>query len=462
MRRTGEVSVRKNMLLLAAALVLGSGMSSAAERDTDWPSFRGRNARGVAEGFATAERWDVSRSQNVLWRTPIPGLGHSSPVVWGDRIFVTSAIGGQADPQLEVGLYGDIEPVNDETRHRWVVTCLDRDTGKVLWERTAHEGVPAIQRHTKSTHANSTPATDGKRVVALFGSEGLYSYDLQGELLWKKDLGRLDSGYFEVPEAQWGFGSSPVIDGDKVLVQCDVQQGSFLAAFDVQDGRELWRASRDEVPTWSTPTVHRDKGRAQVITNGWKHVGGYDLATGKELWRMHGAGDIPVPTPVVAHDLMFITHAHRGTGLFAIRTSASGDVTLGPDAAAGEHVAWSVRAGAYMQTPLVYRDELYVCRDNGVLSVYDARTGRRTAQQRLGSGMTGFTASGVAADGKVYYTSEQGDVFVLEAGPEPALIATNSLAEVTLATPAISRGVLYFRTRGHLVAIGERKRATGS
>jgi outer membrane protein assembly factor BamB len=298
--------------------------------------------------------------------------------------------------------------------------------------------------------------------VAFFGSEGLYCYDLQGNLRWKKDLGVLDSGFFQVPEAQWGFASSPVLYDNKVLVQCDIQKGSFIAAFDLRDGREIWRTPRGDVPTWSTPTVFRGSGsgRAQVVVNGWKHIGGYDVATGKELWRLTGGGDIPVPTPVVGHGLIFITNAHgRMSPIYAIRADASGDISLTGDATASRHIAWSqTRGGAYMQTPLVYGDYLYNCRDNGVLSCYQATTGKRVYEERLGTGRTGFTASSVAADGKLYFTSEEGEIFVVKAGPVFQVLSVNTMGEICMATPALSQGALFFRTQGHLVAIAEAKK----
>jgi outer membrane protein assembly factor BamB len=426
--------------------------------ETNWPQFRGPQARGVAAGKPTPVTWNVEEGKGLRWKTPIPGLGHSSPVVWGDRLYVTTAISGKEKDDLRVGLYGDIAPVQDDSVYRWVVYCLDRNTGKVLWERVAHAGVPKVKRHTKSTHANSTPATDGRHVVAFFGSEGLYCYDTAGKLLWKKDLGTLDSGFFMVPAAQWGFASSPVIWKDRVIVQCDVQRGSFLAAFDLKDGAELWRTPRADVPTWSTPTVWEHGDTAQVVVNGWKHIGGYDARTGKEVWRLTGGGDIPVPTPVVAHGLVFITNAHgRMAPIYAVRTDARGDISLPAGETTNAGIAWSThREGAYMQTPVVYGDYLYVCRDNGVLSCYEAKTGSRLYQERLGTGATGYTASAVAADGKLYYTSEDGDVQVVRAGPEFKLLATNPLGETCLSTPAVSDGTLFFRTRSHVVAIGGR------
>jgi outer membrane protein assembly factor BamB len=237
----------------------------------------------------------------------------------------------------------------------------------------------------------------------------------------------------------------------------DVQKGSFVAALDVRTGRELWRTPRADVPTWSTPAVVTMNGREQVIVNGWKHIGGYDLETGKEVWRMTGGGDIPVPTPITGHGLVFITNAHgRMSPIYAIRPTATGDISLKEGETSNAHIAWSYgRDGAYMQTPILYNDILYVCRDNGVLSAFDARSGKRHYQARLGSGSTGFSASAVAASGRLYFTSEDGDVYVVKAGPTYELLATNPLAEVAMATPAISEGMLIFRTRGHLVAIGE-------
>jgi outer membrane protein assembly factor BamB len=443
--------------LTAAASLLALAAFAADVPGTSWPRFRGPGASGVVEGHPTPVSWDAGTSAGVAWKAPVPGLAHSSPVVWGDAIFLTTAVSTAGSSPLKVGLYGDIEPVPAEPAHRYVVYRIDKRTGKVSWERTAHEGVPRRARHPKSSHANPTPATDGRRVVAYFGSEGLYCYDLEGRLLWKKDLGPLDAAYFQAPAAQWGVASSPVIHDGRVYLQVDVLNDPFLAAYDLETGRQLWRTARQDVPTWSTPSVHEADGRSVVVVNGWKHIGGYDAKTGKEIWRLRGGGDIPVPAPVVAHGLVFITHAHGpGSPIFAVRTGARGDITPPAGKTAGEHLAWSVeRGGAYMQTPLVYGDLLYTCRDNGVLSVHRARTGERLYQERLGAGSSGFTASPVAADGKVYFTSEEGDVFVVRAGERFELLAKNALGEVTMATPAISEGRLFFRTRGHLVAVGK-------
>jgi outer membrane protein assembly factor BamB len=430
----------------------------------DWPSFRGLDAAGVSDGYPTPVSFNAERSENILWKTRIPGLGHSSPVIWGDRIYVTSAVGATEEPSLKVGLYGDIAPVPDEGEQRFILYSLDKKTGAILWERTARTAVPAIKRHTKATHANSTPATDGRHVAVFFGSEGLYLYDADGTLLWQKDLGLLDAGYYVVPQAQWGFGSSPVIQDGKVIVQCDVQGGGFIAAFRLEDGQELWRTKREDVPTWSTPTVHGAAGSRRVVANGWKQIGAYDMETGQPVWWMKGGGDIPVPTPIVSHGLIFITNAHGpGSPVYAIQEGATGEISAEEGSPLRAQIAWSIpRGGAYMQTPLVYGDLLYVCRDSGVLKVYDAKHGTVLSDQRIGDGSTGFTPSGVAGDGKLYYTSEAGQVFVLSAGAQPQVLATNELGEVTMATPALSEGVLYVRSRNNLRAVGTPAASAGA
>jgi outer membrane protein assembly factor BamB len=441
-----------NRLIAIMVSVSLGGVVLAAE---NWPSFRGPGASGIGEGKAAPTTWDVPAGKGVKWRVAIPGLSHSSPIVWGNQVCLATAVNAAASADLKVGLYGNIESANDQSPHRWMVMCYDTRTGKQLWERVAHSGVPKVKRHTKSTHASSTLATNGRIVVAFFGSEGLYAFDMNGKPLWKRDFGVLDSGFFMVPEAQWAFGSSPIIHGDRVIIQVDVQKDSFVAALDSETGKEVWRTPRKDVPTWSTPAVYTHNGTTQVIVNGWKHIGAYDLQTGKEIWRMEGGGDIPVPTPITSHGLIFITNSHGGKSpVFAVKPTAQGTITLKDAETSNEHIAWSAaRDGAYMQTPLVYGDALYVCKDNGVLSVFDVKSGQRHFQMRLADGRTGFSASPVASNGHIYFTSEEGDVYVIKAGTTFEQIAVNPLGEITMATPAIADGALYFRTRTHLVAI---------
>jgi outer membrane protein assembly factor BamB len=450
----------KCLRMTLAVCALGSGIIVRSATDprpgVDWPSFRGIRAAGVAEGYTTAAMWNVPQGKGVRWKTPIDGLGHSSPIVWGDRVCVTTAISGKKDAGLRTGLYGDIDSINDDTVHTWKLLCLDKKTGRMTLDRTILSGVPKIKRHMKSTHASSTLATDGTYLVAMLGSEGLYAYDMSGALLWKKDLGVLDSGFYMVPDAQWEFGSSPVIHDGVVVIQADVQKSSFLAAFDLKSGKNLWRTARKDVPTWGSPTIHQVGGQTQVLVNGWHHVGAYDFKTGAEIWKLDGGGDIPVPTPIVGNGLIYITSAHGPVSpVYAIRETATGDISLKADEASNTHIAWSVpRDGGYLITPVLYRDLLYVCKSNGVFTAFDAKTGQRAYQQRLGNGTTAFTASLVAADGKVYFTSEDGDVFVVKAGRTFELLATNKLGEIGMATPAISEGVIYVRTDKSLIAIG--------
>jgi outer membrane protein assembly factor BamB len=280
--------------------------------------------------------------------------------------------------------------------------------------------------------------------------------------LWTKDFGVLDSGYYQVPEAQWEFGSSPIIHDGKVIIQADVQNNSFLAALDVRDGREIWRTARSDVPTWSTPAVMGAPGREQIVVNGWKQTGGYDFRTGKEIWRLNGGGDIPVPTPVFGQGLIFLTSAHGPLSpVYAVRADATGDVSLAQDETRNRGVTWSLpRDGSYMATPLLYGDHLFVVRWNGVLSVFEAKSGTRMYQQRLGDGTSAFTASPVANNGRLYFTSEEGDVYVVRAGPVYELLAINKLDALCLASPAISEGTLYFRTNNAVLAFAAGKKTS--
>ena len=441
-------------ILVASVSVMGA---QETNNEANWPSFRGINARGFSDGRPTPAIWNVENGDNIEWKTPVPGLAHSSPIIWENRIFITTAISETENPELKTGLYGNINPVEDETVHLWKVYCLDKKTGKVLWEKTAHEGIPKVKRHPMATHANSTAATDGRYVVAFFGSEGLYCYDLDGKLIWKKDFGILNSAFFSVPDAQWGFASSPVIHDGVVVVQCDALNTAFLAALDVKTGKELWRTPREDYPTWSTPTIYVGERKTQVIVNGFKHIGGYDFQTGKELWKIDGGGDIPIPTPVVAGNLVYINSAHgRMSPIYAIKLDAQGDISLKDETTANDKIVWSVRrGGSYILTPLIYGDYLYNLNWNGSLSCFHAKTGEQIYREQLGK-MAAFAASGVAADGKLFFSSQDGDIYVVKAGPDFEVLATNSMKDEILATPAISEGKLYFRTHHFLFAIAEK------
>lgn len=438
-------------------VVLFALVSASSVSAKNWPMFRGAGSSGIAEGYPTPLTWNVATLHNIRWKTPIPGMGHSSPIVWGDQVFVTTAVGQKEREQLRIGLYGDIASADDQETKDFRIYCLDKSTGQILWYRTAHKGIPRVKRHMKSSHANPTMATDGNHLVAFFGSEGLYCYDMQGSFRWSRELGLLDSGFFRAPGAQWGFASSPILHEGMVLVQCDVLSQTFVAAFALADGSEIWRTPRQDVPTWSTPAIYTEGSSSRVVVNGYKCIAGYDTQTGKEIWRLSGGGDIPVPTPLVTPSLIYITNAHGGQSpIYAIRPDARGDITLREAESSNRYIAWSyLQGGAYMQTPLVYGEYLYVCRDNGVLSCFQARTGERIYRERLGDGRSGFSASLVAGDGKIYATSEEGDIYVIAAGADFRILSVNAMDEICMATPALSEGMLLFRTRSHLTAVGK-------
>lgn len=430
--------------------------NEAPSRGDNWPQFRGVAARGIAEGQDLPLHWNVKDGTNIRWKTPIPGLGHSSPVVWEDKIFVTTAVGEGKEAYLKVGRYGESPDNIEDFIHYYRLYCMDKASGKILWEKTAYSGKPKVSRHVKSSHANSTPATDGKHVLAFFGSQGLYCFDMDGKLLWERDLGYLDAGAFDVPEIQWGFGSSPIIYEDKVLVVCDVNNQSFVTALDLKTGKDIWRTLRDEQPGWGSPTVHKSENRAQVILNGYKHIGGYDLETGKELWWFHGGGDIPVPTPIVEHGLIFITNAHgRWRPIYAIKLEAEGDISLERPATSNEYIPWSYpRRGAYQPTPIVYGDYLYVGNNSGVLGCYAATTGEEKYREKIGGDLSSYSASPVAADGRIYFSDEYGNIHIIKAGPAYEHLATNVMDEICMASPAISSQTLFIRAQKHLYAIG--------
>src|SRR6185369_6053509 len=257
-----RVSRWKLEIVSCATLLLFNNAFAAT--GVNWPQFRGPQASGVSTEAAPVS-WNVESGENVRWQTPIPGLGHACPIVWGDRVYVATAVKPGGKPELKIGLYGAGESYKEKEPHQWRLLCLDKATGKILSDKLAHETVPRQERHTKASHCNSTPATDGQRIVAIFGSEGLFCFDMNGTRLWRKDLGKMDGGPYDAPDLQWGFASSPVLHDGKVVVQCDVLSEQFLAVFDVRDGRELWRTPRKDVATWCTPIIATSLGRAQVI-----------------------------------------------------------------------------------------------------------------------------------------------------------------------------------------------------
>lgn len=446
------------VMVFLGFLARGFGAEADAQSDPNWPSFRGLHASGVSDGPNLPERWNASTGEGILYQIEVPGLAHSSPIVWGDRLFLTTAISSRKDANFRPGLYGSGEASADRSSHRWEVICLDKRTGKLLWQELATEGVPRDKRHVKATYANATPATDGKHVVALFGSEGLFCFTVEGRMLWKRDLGRLDVGAYDLPSYEWGSASSPVIHDGRVFVQCDTQADSFLVAFDISTGEELWRTVRDELPSWGTPTVFPGEGvlPAEVITNGSNFIRGYDPLTGEERWRLGGSSKITAPSPVFSKNLFVVASGRAPERpIFAIRAGGSGDLTLPADQTSSQSIAWSLtRRGPYMPTPLIYRDKVYVLNNHGPFACYDLKTGAEHYYLRLPHRGDGFSASPVASNGRIFLASENGEVYEVEAGETFQEPKSHPLGEPLMATPAISEGVLYVRGFRHLFAIG--------
>lgn len=437
MKRTGA---------LACILLAGSVVSA-----NDWPQFRGKDASGVAAGAAPPVSWSLDPAKSLAWRTPLPGLAHSSPIVWGNRIYVTTAVAADGKPGVVLGdvSKSGIDSATDVGSHTWRLIALDRGSGRIVWNTVAHEGVPRMKRHVKASHASATPATDGRFIVALMGSEGLFAFDMNGNRKWHTDLGVMDVGLVDDPTLQWGPASSPVIFGDMVIVQNDRHRNSFLAAYDITTGKELWRSPHEDYPSWATPAVVRAGGRTQIVTNAGQYIRGFDPKTGEELWRLSdNRTQVKVPSPIVAGDLVIVTGGYPpgGRPIYAIRPDGTGELT-------GKALAWKTDRGApYTSTPIVYEGLLYALTDNGILSAYDPATGERIYQQRVAGG-AGFSASPVAANGRLYLASEDGDVHVIKAGRSYELLGTNPMGEPLMATPAISGNTIFIRMLSSIVAI---------
>jgi outer membrane protein assembly factor BamB len=447
--------------IVRTAGATGAALPAAAPAKGSWPSFRGPLAAGIADGQNLPDRWDAATGESILWRVQVPGLGHSSPIVWGDRLFVATAVSSDPKAGFRKGLYGDGDASTDRSRHRFVVMAIDKRTGKTIWERAASESEPLNKRHVKNTYASATPATDGRMVVAWFGSQGVFAFDVNGTLRWKVDLGRLDLGAYDIPSVEWGPASSPIIWNDLVILQVDTQADSFLLALRVATGETAWKTERNELPSWGTPTVVETTAGPVLLTNASNFIRGYDPRTGKELWRLGGSSKITAPTPFLAEGA-FVFASGRGPErpIFVVKPGAQGDITLPAGKTSSDAVVWSRTArGSYMPTPLAYGGLLYVLANNGVFDAYRLKTGEEVYRQRLPVIGSGYSASPVAADGRIYLSSEDGDILVVAAGPEFKLIATNAMGESLMATPALSDGVMYVRSStGSLFAIGARKR----
>jgi hypothetical protein len=444
----------KRGLCLVAVLMMACLAMFAA----DWPQFRGESASGIGTAANPPVKWDAVSGTNILWKVEVPGLAISSPIVWGDVIYLTTAISSDTTQKFKTGLYGNTDPAPDLSPHTWKVMAYDKKTGKLLWDQVAHQGIPKTKRHPKSSQASATPVTDGKVVVAWFGSEGLYAYSAAGKLLWSKDLGLQNAGWFFDPDSEWGVGSSPVIYKNTVIILCDRQKDSFIAAFDLKTGKEMWRTSRAEIPSWATPGIVQSQARTEIVTNAARAIRGYDAATGKELWTLGPNSEIPCPTPISGQGLIFVTSGYAPLQpIYAIKIGSNGDLTIKDGKESSDAITWSKKTGgAYLPTPILYGDLLYVVNINGILGGYDAKTGDRIYQQRIDTGGS-FTASPVAAGGNLYFATEDGDIYVVKAGAKYELITKNPMGEAMLATPAWADDMLIVRGERHLFAIAEKK-----
>jgi outer membrane protein assembly factor BamB len=435
--------------MMFLALLLSLVLFDPGSQVASWPAFRGGPAAGVVDERGLPERW--STTTNIVWSTEIPGRGWSSPIVWGDRIFLTSVINEGKDETPTKGLYfGGNRPAPPSGTHRWMVYCIDWKTGKILWEKQVHRGKPQGSHHVKNTFASETPVTDGERLYAYFGNLGLFCFDLDGRELWSKK--------WEVfpTEFGWGTAASPVLYKDRIYIVNDNDKHSFLVALDKRTGREIWKVDRDEKSNWATPYIWENEDRTEIVTCGQKKVRSYDL-DGRLLWELGNMSSIVIPTPVARHGLLYVSSGYVLANLqpiYAIRPGATGDITLQKGQTRNPFVAWShEKGGPYNPSPIVYGDYLYVLLDRGMLTCYDARTGKEIyGKARLGRGAP-FTASPWAYDGKIFCLSEDGDTFVVQAGSEFKLLGKNSLEEMCMASPAIAHGSLVIRTLSKLYRV---------
>ena len=432
-------------ILLLALLLAG------VDKVDNWPQFRGPQSTGVVEDTRLPDKW--STTENVAWKTEIPGVGWSSPVVWGDRIYVTSVIDTGSMEKPKKGLYFGGERPASKDEHRWMVYAVDFKTGKIVWEREAHKAVPDAPHHLKNSYASETPVTDGERVYVYFGNVGIFIYDRAGKLIWSQPMAANKTRY------GWGTAASPVLYQGRLYIVNDNDDHSYLECLDAKTGKSIWKVDREEGTNWATPFIWENEKRTELVTPGTKKNRSYDL-NGKLLWEMGGMSSISIPTPFTKFGLLYIASGYVGDQVrpvFAIKPGASGDISLKPDQTSNDYVAWyQKQAGPYNPSPIVYGDYYYTLLDRGFLTCHDARTGKLIYdKQRLDPESSAFTSSPWAYNGKIFLQSEDGDTYVVQAGPEYKLLGKNSLGDMAMATPAISQGSLVIRTASYLYRIGK-------
>ena len=420
---------------------------------TSWPQFRGPMATGVADDARFPDKW--SATENIAWKRDIPGRGWSSPVVWGENVFLTTVVNaGQTEEAIKGLYFGGDRFKPPETMHQWKVYCLDLKSGEIRWERQVHEGKPSTPIRIKSSYASETPVTDGERVYCCFGGLGIFCFDFDGKELWRHDLKPKPIRF------GWGTAASPVIDQGRLYFCNDNDEESYLLCLDASSGKEIWKTPRDEMSNWATPFVWKNHQRTEIVTPGTEKVRSYDQ-DGKLLWSLTGMSSITIATPFEANGLLIVSSGYvldQQRPIYAITPGASGDITLGPNETANKFISWSQpKAAPYNPSTLVYDNRLYVLYDRGTLACYDAKTGQEIyGQQRLPDGRA-FTSSPWASGGKIFCLSEDGVTFVLKAGDQFELLHTNSLTEddMGMATPAIVGNRLLLRTATRIYCISE-------
>ena len=437
---------------LCAILLLHAAIERGIAEEANWPQFRGPQSSGVADHEGLPVTW--SDTKNVAWRTDVSGLGWSSPIVWGNQVFLTAVIDTGISPEPRKGLYlGGEQKQPSDAEHIWNVYSYDLETGELLWEQTVHRGKPSFTRHIKNSYASATPATDGERVYAYFGNVGLFCLSVSGEPLWQVELGPYKT------RLGWGTGASPVVHEGRVYLCNDNEEESYLLALDARTGDEIWRVPRDEQSTWSTPLVWNNELRTEIVAPGTNRFRSYDLE-GELLWEIGGGSGTTICTPSTAHGLVYVGSGYlmdRNRPVYAIRPGASGDISLDEEQDANEHVAWAqAQAAPYNTSPLVFGDYVYVCKDQGIMACYDAHTGEVMYEKKRMPDRQ-FTASPWGYGEHVFCLSESGRTFVLKAGPEFEIVATNELGEdvMSLASPAMVGDRLLIRTANSLFCIQE-------
>ena len=438
------------------ALALAASTLVPLNAADQWPRFRGPQAGLVADDPALPDTW--SETENVVWKTDIPGLSWSSPIVWDDHVIITTAISSGKEAMPIPGLY---DPGDDQgslrsgSSTRWMVYDVSFETGRVRWATEMRTGLPVTARHIKNTFASETAATDGERIYVNFASIGiLAALDMNGQVAWIRELGAYDGS------SAFGTASSPVFHNGRVYLVNDNAKQSYIAAFDARTGREIWRTTREETQSWATPFVWENEVRTEIVTASTNRVRSYDL-DGRMLWELQGMTILATPSPFAAHGLVYISSGYPGQAprpVYAIRPGASGNISLKDGETSNQYVAWyQPLLGTYNTSAVVYGDHYYTLLDRGFLLCHDARTGQQVyGRQRISAESSGFTSSPWAYNGKIFVLSEDGDTFVVQAGPEFKILHKNSLNEMTMASPAIVRGSLIIRTQGKLYRIARR------